>query len=62
MTNNIANKKSVCNAALLLLSVCYTGVLQITNKKLKTLCIKDVFIMPPSLNYCYPPVLLNHSL
>lgn len=44
MTNNIANKKSVCNAALLLLSVCYTGVLQITNKKLKTLCIKDVFI------------------
>lgn len=40
----------------------YTGVLQITNKKLKTLCIKDVFIMPLSLNYCYPPVLLNHSL
>ena len=62
MTNSIANKKSVCNASLFLLTVCYTGILQITNKMLKTSCIKDVFIIFPSLNYCYPPVLLNHSL
>lgn len=44
MTNSIANKKSVCNASLSLLTVSYTGILQITNRMLKTLCIKDVFI------------------
>ncbi len=49
MTNSIANKKSICNASLSLLAVSYTGILQITNRMLKTLCIKDVFIMPPSI-------------
>ena len=41
MTNSIANKKSICNASLSLLAVSYTGILLITNRMLKTWCIKD---------------------
>lgn len=42
MANAIANKKSICNAVYVCLTVCYDCILQMANKMLK-LCVQKLF-------------------